>query len=72
MPVPIRAWLVGNGEERILVDMGEATDVKDALFALRTVMPEDELPFIPRAGTEAPTTWRPPATAASNSGLPGT
>jgi N-acyl homoserine lactone hydrolase len=44
-PMPIRAWLVEHGEERILVDMGETAEVKDAPFARHTVMPEDELPF---------------------------
>ena len=42
-PMPIRAWLVEHGEERILVDMGETADVKDAPFARHTVTPEDEL-----------------------------
>jgi glyoxylase-like metal-dependent hydrolase (beta-lactamase superfamily II) len=42
-PMPIRAWLVEHGDERILVDMGETVDVKDAPFALHTVTREDEL-----------------------------
>jgi N-acyl homoserine lactone hydrolase len=48
-PMPIRAWLVEHGEERILVDMGETADVKDAPFARHTVAPEDELPLALRA-----------------------
>jgi N-acyl homoserine lactone hydrolase len=42
--MPIRAWLVEHAEERILVDMGETADVKDAPFARHTVTPDDELP----------------------------
>jgi N-acyl homoserine lactone hydrolase len=48
-PMPIRAWLVEHGDERILVDMGETRDVKDAPFARHTVAPEDELPSALRA-----------------------
>jgi N-acyl homoserine lactone hydrolase len=48
-PMPIRAWLVEHGDERILVDMGETADVKDAPFARHTVTPEDELPPALRA-----------------------
>jgi glyoxylase-like metal-dependent hydrolase (beta-lactamase superfamily II) len=48
-PMPIRAWLVEHGDERILVDMGETADVKDAPFARHTVTPEDELPLALRA-----------------------
>lgn len=42
--MPIRAWLIEHGEERILIDMGETADVEDAPFARHTVTPEDELP----------------------------
>ncbi|MDQ2760449.1 MAG: MBL fold metallo-hydrolase [Actinomycetota bacterium] len=44
-PIPIRAWLIEHGEERILIDMGETAQVKDAPFARHTVTPEDELPL---------------------------
>lgn len=42
-PMPIRAWLVEHGQERILIDMGETVDVKDVPFARHTVTPEHEL-----------------------------
>ncbi len=48
-PMPLRAWLVEHGDERILIDMGETADVKDAPFARHTVTPHDELPFALRA-----------------------
>lgn len=48
-PMPIRAWLVEHGHERILVDMGETADVKDAPFARHTVTRQDELPPALRA-----------------------
>jgi glyoxylase-like metal-dependent hydrolase (beta-lactamase superfamily II) len=48
-PMPIRAWLIDHGTERILIDMGETADVKDAPFAHHTVTPEDELPLALRA-----------------------
>lgn len=48
-PMPILAWLIEHGEERILIDMGETAKVKDAPFARHTVTPEDELPLALRA-----------------------
>jgi glyoxylase-like metal-dependent hydrolase (beta-lactamase superfamily II) len=47
--MPIRGWLVEHGDERIVVDMGETADVKDAPFARHTVTSQDELPFALRA-----------------------
>ncbi len=43
-PLPIGAWLIEHGDERILVDAGETADPKDAPFARHTVTHEDELP----------------------------
>ena len=43
-PMPIRAWLIEHDQERILIDMGETAEVRDAPFARHTVTPEDELP----------------------------
>ncbi|MFT3866635.1 MAG: MBL fold metallo-hydrolase [Solirubrobacterales bacterium] len=43
-PVPIRGWLVEHAGERILVDMGETAEVKDAPFARHSVTLADELP----------------------------
>ena len=48
-PMPIGAWLIEHGDERILIDMGETASVKDAPFARHTVTPEDELPLALRA-----------------------
>lgn len=48
-PMPLRAWLIEHGDERILIDMGETADVKDAPFARHTITSEDELPFALRA-----------------------
>ncbi len=44
-PMPIRAWLIEHEQERILIDMGETAEVKDAPFARHTVTPKDELPL---------------------------
>ena len=48
-PMPIRAWLIEHEQERILIDMGETAEVKDAPFARHTLTPEDELPLALRA-----------------------
>lgn len=43
-PLPIGAWLIEHGDERILVDAGETAGPKDAPFARHTVTHEQELP----------------------------
>jgi N-acyl homoserine lactone hydrolase len=48
-PMPIRAWLIEHGAERILIDMGDTADVKDAPFARHVITLQDELPFALRA-----------------------
>ena len=52
-PIPIHAWLIEHGDERILIDMGETTAARDAPFARHTVTPEDELPIALRAARHA-------------------
>ncbi len=47
--LPIGAWLVEHGEERILIDAGETADPKDPPFARHAVTPADELPSALRA-----------------------
>jgi N-acyl homoserine lactone hydrolase len=42
--LPIGAWLVEHGSERVLVDAGELADPKDAPFARHAVTSQDELP----------------------------
>lgn len=44
-PMPIRGWLIEHDDERILVDMGETADVKDAPFARHSITLDDELPL---------------------------
>jgi N-acyl homoserine lactone hydrolase len=52
-PMPIRAWLIEHDEERILIDMGETAEVKDAPFGAT--------PSRPRTSCRspcAPSAWR--------------
>lgn len=44
-PLPIHVWLIEDGGQRILVDTGETTDVRDLPFCRFDVKPEDELPM---------------------------
>lgn len=53
-PLPIHAWLIEHGTQRILVDTGEHADPKDTPFARHRVEPEDELPGALRAVGFAP------------------
>ena len=48
-PMPIRAWVIEHGNERILIDSGETAEVNDAPFARHTVTRNDELPLALRA-----------------------
>lgn len=53
-PIPIRAWLIEHGDERILVDAGELADPKDSPFARHHVTADDELPHALAAIGRAP------------------